>query len=265
MENTMPTGIDHIVIAVSDLDTTIADYTTAGFTVTPGGEHKGGASHNALVAFSDGAYFELIAFKGEAGGGGGAPGWRSTLESAGEGLVDYALRTDDLDAEVAALTAAGLHVQGPYDGGRFRPDGQRIDWQIIRFDEPGLPFYCFDVTERSLRVPHGEAWNHANGVTGVERVRFLVADLDAASNSYAALTGAPGGDIEGSGDVARAREFPIGSAFVELVQPAAGGALRETLAARGERPFEIVLTATSGESGTLLPIGLTHGAPLRIQ
>ena len=44
----MPIGIDHIVIAVNDLDRTTAGYSAAGFTVTPGGEHKGGASANVL-------------------------------------------------------------------------------------------------------------------------------------------------------------------------------------------------------------------------
>src|ERR1041384_7550234 len=56
-------AIDHIVILVNDLAAAIADYTALGFTVTPGGEHTGGATHNALVGFDDGVYFELIAFK----------------------------------------------------------------------------------------------------------------------------------------------------------------------------------------------------------
>ena len=46
-------GIDHIVILVDDLDQAIQSYTEAGFTVIPGGEHTGGATHNALVAFRE--------------------------------------------------------------------------------------------------------------------------------------------------------------------------------------------------------------------
>ena len=34
----MPLSIDHIVIAVADLDAAIRDYTALGFTVLPGGE-----------------------------------------------------------------------------------------------------------------------------------------------------------------------------------------------------------------------------------
>src|SRR4051794_8519489 len=46
-------AIDHVVILVNDLAATVADYTALGFTVTPGGEHTGGATHNALVVFAD--------------------------------------------------------------------------------------------------------------------------------------------------------------------------------------------------------------------
>ena len=54
-------GIDHLVVVVPDLDTAIANYTALGFTVVPGGRHPIG-SHNALIAFEDGAYIELLAF-----------------------------------------------------------------------------------------------------------------------------------------------------------------------------------------------------------
>jgi hypothetical protein len=83
----MGLSLDHVVIAVRDLDRTIADYTALGFTVTVGGEHTGGASHNALIVFADGAYIELIAFK--------RPNpefrWWRVLDEAGDGFVDYAL------------------------------------------------------------------------------------------------------------------------------------------------------------------------------
>ncbi len=59
-------GIDHVVILVKDLAQATADYTELGFTVVPGGEHSDGASHNALIAFADGSYIELFAFKREA-------------------------------------------------------------------------------------------------------------------------------------------------------------------------------------------------------
>ena len=58
----MLTGIDHIVILVRDLAAASAEHAKLGFTVTPGGAHRHGATHNALISFADGTYFELIAF-----------------------------------------------------------------------------------------------------------------------------------------------------------------------------------------------------------
>ncbi len=94
-------SIDHIVIAVGDLERTIVDYQELGFTVFPGGEHPGGRSHNALVIFEDGSYFELIAFKQE------RPGWRwwDLLQSQGQGLVDYALLPTEVERDYDAVRA----------------------------------------------------------------------------------------------------------------------------------------------------------------
>jgi len=259
----MPTGFDHFVIAVDDLDQTIADYTAAGFTVTPGGAHKNGISHNVLVTFQDGSYFELIAFKGDASGHG--THWPKTL-AKGEGFVDYALRTDDLVEEVKALRAAGLDYSDPIDGGRFRPDGQRIDWQTIRY--PGtkeapshLPFYCHDLTERTLRVPDGDAAVHPNGVVGVAGITVVVADIDAATKDFAALTGHDGVEVESTlHDIARVRRFPIGRAWIEAVQPSERESeLRTYLEERGQLPYEVTLASPDGQ-GALLDERLTHGA-----
>ena len=54
-------GIDHLVIVVPELEAAVASYRGLGFTVVPGGRHPIG-THNALIAFADGSYLELIAF-----------------------------------------------------------------------------------------------------------------------------------------------------------------------------------------------------------
>jgi catechol 2,3-dioxygenase-like lactoylglutathione lyase family enzyme len=239
----MPIGIDHIVIAVRDLDETSRDYTSAGFTVVPGGEHHNGTSHNALVAFQDGTYFELIAFKDPRDPDTGP--WAAALRETGEGIVTFALRTNDLDAEIEQLTAAGLTVVGPTPGGRVRPDGQRIDWRTIRFSEPSLPFYCHDETARPLRVPDGEQAIHANGVTGVASIAVPVSRFEQFSDLYRGLTGTDGNDI------ASGRRFGVGNQAIDLVEGS------------GERPLEVVLIAAAGD-GDVLPQNLTHGARLVI-
>lgn len=181
-------GIDHVVILVKNLDQAVADYKQLGFNVTPGGEHMDGATHNALVAFADGSYLELIAFKRE------APEhrwWRHALNTArgNEGLIDFALLPTDIANDIAAARQRGLDYKGPFPGGRQRPDGVEIRWQTGQPTTPDLPFLCGDVTPRTLRVPSGPAWVHPNGVTGIDALVVLVRDVEESAGHYRALLG----------------------------------------------------------------------------
>ena len=63
----MITGIDHLVIAVKDLEAATRAYGELGFTVVPGGRHPVG-TYNTLIAFADGSYLELIGFYREVTG-----------------------------------------------------------------------------------------------------------------------------------------------------------------------------------------------------
>src|SRR5262245_36633825 len=177
-------GIDHIVILVSDLARASADYLALGFTVLPGGEHTGGATHNALVIFADDTYLELIAFKRP------EPGhrwWRHS--STGEGLVDYALLPSAAEDDIAAARARGVAYEGPADGGRLRPDGRQVAWQLGMPPTADLPFLCGDVTPRELRVPQGAVRQHSNGVTGIAGLTIAVNDLEPSVARYRALLG----------------------------------------------------------------------------
>jgi hypothetical protein len=62
--------MDHVIILVDDLERASADFEALGFTVTPGGEHGEGLTHNALIHFADGTFFELFAYK---------RGWRASV------------------------------------------------------------------------------------------------------------------------------------------------------------------------------------------
>jgi glyoxalase-like protein len=157
--------IDHVVLVVPDLDAAVADHRGRGFTVTPGGVHAGGLTHNALVGFADGSYLELIAFF-DAAAAKGKHSWQPVAERGG-GWADFALLCDDLAVEAKAL--GDLVAKPPEDGGRTRPDGVRVAWRVARLVAP-LPFLIEDVTARDLRVPTGDAAKHANGTAGVKRV-----------------------------------------------------------------------------------------------
>lgn len=247
----MSFSLDHIVIAVSNLNEAVADYRALGFTVYPGGVHHGGVSHNALIIFGDGSYFELIAYRQN------APDnrWWSVLNKAGEGFVDFAILPQNTERDLAAARARGLQVEGPIAGGRLRPDGVRLDWQIVRPPTTDLPFWCGDVTPRNLRVPEGEMRRHDNGVQGVARVLVTVKDAAVSAARYIALLGHGAVTPRDGGATVR-----IGGASFELIAPR-DEAERQRLEARGEGPVAITFR---GEKSQVLDPKRTHGADLAI-
>ena len=235
-------AIDHVVILVHDLAAATSDYAALGFTVTPGGVHADGATHNALVAFADGSYLELIAFRRA------APDhiwWRHTTN--GEGLIDFALLPDAIDEDVAAARMRGLDFAGHFSGGRERPDGVRFAWKTASPDTPVLPFLCGDVTPRDLRVPTGAARLHPNGVTGIARVLVATRDPAVSAARYRALLG-----IEGT-TVAAGVSFELGASAIVLT------ALNE----RHRREGPCALELRGGASVDLDP-AITHGVPIRL-
>ena len=184
-------GLDHVVLVVLELEAAVAEHRGRGFTVTPGGEHAGGLTHNALVGFEDGSYLELIAFHDLAAAH-GKHSWAPVAERGG-GWADFALLSDDLRQDAAAL--GDLLARPPEDGGRLRPDGLALAWRVARLHKP-LPFLIEDLTARDLRVPSGAAAKHANGITGVAGIVVGTTDPARITERYAALRerGAP--DIE---------------------------------------------------------------------
>jgi catechol 2,3-dioxygenase-like lactoylglutathione lyase family enzyme len=260
-------SIDHIVILVDELEQAIADYTALGFSVVRGGDHPGGATHNALVAFADGAYLELIAFKQPAE----QHRWWQLGQRVGEGLIDYALLPGDTAQDVADARARGLAIEGPIAGGRLRPDGERLEWQTARAT-PDLPFLCGDITPRSLRVPAGAARQHANGVSGVAALTVAVNDLAASAASYRALLGAAGTVADPAlvpGLGIQAASIRLGGGQITLVSPSGAGgpsadALRAHLSTRGEGPYALALRVALGAATGPLESTLAHRATIEL-
>lgn len=253
---------DHAVIVVKNLEQAVADYRDLGFTISPGGEHADGHTHNALIPFADGAYLELIAFHA----GVNAPDhpWWSAAE-AGGGLVDWAIRVDDLAAQTRRLQAVGLPFESPRDGGRLRPDGAQLLWKSLR-PAPGseLPFLIEDVTPRSLRVPSGAAAEHPNGVRGLEAIVVAVRDIDAAARQYSALLGVQAADAAPDPLLAAsARTLRCGASRVTLTS-ATVGPIGERIGRLGSGPYALFLHTAAERTGWL-DSQLTHGAPIHLR
>jgi catechol 2,3-dioxygenase-like lactoylglutathione lyase family enzyme len=238
----MFTGIDHVVIAVADLETAIASYAQAGFAVVRGGRHNIG-THNSLIAFADGSYIELIAFLNP------VPGhpWFKALELGG-GVTDFCVRTDDLDADVAALRRAGAAIGDPAAMTRDRPDGFRLSW-VLAIPQPPfngqLPFLIRDETARDERVPRERS--HRNRAIGIARVTVAVENPAATSRYYARVLGRPAAprrrlDLDASGVA-----FAIGSYEIELMAPRSDHSpLSQWLKVRGPSLWSATLRADGG-------------------
>ena len=257
----MLTAIDHLVIVVSDLDAATADYRGLGFTVVPGGRHPGVGTYNALIAFSDSSYIELIGFYEPRAD----HRWWAPLQRGG-GLVDFCLQTDDLAGDLRGLRRAGVDIGDPEPRNRTRPDGVEIRWEfaLARGPHRGVaPFIIADVTGRDVRVPAERI--HANGVTGIGTVTVVVSDIALVRGWYAKVLGQPGEDIRRPDVTGAGVRFRIGPHAFDFVAPANGrGPLVDWLARRGSSAYAVTLNVGAGRPGLLDP-AKTHGARLFVE
>jgi catechol 2,3-dioxygenase-like lactoylglutathione lyase family enzyme len=224
--------LDHVVILVNNLAEAVQDYTARDFTVTPGGEHTHGNTHNALVCFADGAYLELLAFKTPE-----RTEHRWDRYRDFPCIIDYCLGYDSAEAAVNAVNARGLNYRYTGESGRVRPDGVQLRWRsgTPATPERGLPFMIDDVTPRELRVPSGAARQHANGVTGVAQLEVLVSDLAQARQDFTALVGMDGQIVSG------ALLFDANGVTLRVVVPASHTHEAQLLNARGAGPWQLTL------------------------
>jgi hypothetical protein len=96
-----------------------------------------------------------------------------------------------------------MRYERPIEGGRKRDDGQQVKWKVTfphlgegedRFQRGELPFFCHDITPRSLRVPiTKEHTTHPSGAYGIRQVCVFVPEYRAHAliKAYAAILDTP--------------------------------------------------------------------------
>jgi catechol 2,3-dioxygenase-like lactoylglutathione lyase family enzyme len=179
-------GLDHVVVAVRDLGERSATFRDdLGFVVVPGGRHADLGSENALIALGD-AYLELLAVtdaeRTRQGLGGRGSGLAEGL-ARGEGALTFALRSDDLDADLARLERHGASVFEPPPGHRDRPDGVRLHWRYAAVgDGPllltGAPF-IIQWLEGHAGVDTRTVQPHPNGAERIAGIEIATPALSA--------------------------------------------------------------------------------------
>jgi catechol 2,3-dioxygenase-like lactoylglutathione lyase family enzyme/predicted enzyme related to lactoylglutathione lyase len=121
--------LDHLIIAVSDLDAAEENYTKI-FGIKPvwRGEHKELGTENSLFNFQN-TYFELLAAKGE---GLGAALVNHYLQESGEGLIGIVLGTEEIDECYKSLQSKGYALGEISEGeGINFKDGAIREWKNL--------------------------------------------------------------------------------------------------------------------------------------
>ncbi|MGH7927535.1 MAG: VOC family protein [Candidatus Binatia bacterium] len=250
-------GINHLIVAVNDLDQAADDYRQLGFTVVPGGQHPVG-SHNALVAFEDASYLELIAFYRA------APDhrWWEPLQK-GERLVDYCMQTDDLAGDTRKLRECGVAINDPVPWTRTRPDGYELEWilSLVTGSHRGVaPFLIQDTTPRAERVPR--QWDHANGAAGIGTLTIAVGELSKIDHWYQTITGRPPQPVADDALEVQGLCFTVGSHKIEFMMPVTPQSpLVNWMREYGPSPYAATLRTKRNEP-ILFDQKLLHGAEL---
>lgn len=99
-------GVDHVVIAVKDLDAAIGRYETIyGTAVSDRSDSPAAGMAMAFFRFGD-SYIELVSNTSDAGP------IAKRLSEQGEGIHLVAMKVDDVDATVAELREKGIRLVG---------------------------------------------------------------------------------------------------------------------------------------------------------
>ncbi len=142
----------------------------------------------SILGFNDGSYIELISALNS---GQPAHTWGKQIAENG-GPCAWAVEEEDLAAETERIRQLGIHVDGPGDYERRRPDGVLVEWQLtfLGDGEPGaaLPFLIRDKTPRSYRVKPSQSVISTE-LVGVTRVIIAVKNLDAVTRLFQRVYG----------------------------------------------------------------------------
>lgn len=182
--------LDHVIIAVQDLDAAASAWRKLGLTLTPRGLHAGKGTGNHCIMFPD-SYVELLGIVDETGAQGRLA---ERVRTRGEGGMGLAWGADDADRACQALRAAGIDADDPNDLSRpLDLDGRQ---DMVRFrnvmlpklDLPGtMQFVCTHLTPELTRARR-EWMLHPSGATGISGIMIAADDIAAANRQLACTT-----------------------------------------------------------------------------
>jgi hypothetical protein len=173
-------GIDHVIVAVRDLEHARMSWTRLGFTLTPHGRHLGQGTANYCIMFAR-DYLELLGFVER------DQHAARLAEFLGrrDGPMSVAFAPEETVKEAAAaLAALGLHPSPPRALGRQLelPEGTAVPRFVLSSlppeETPALDcFVCGHLTADIVRRP--EWLRHPNGASGLRNIHVVASDTAA--------------------------------------------------------------------------------------
>ncbi len=141
-------GIDHLVLAVADLDRARSRYASLGFTLTPEARHPFGTG-NSLVQLRERAFLELVTVKAPEAVPEHGPGrfsfaaFNRDFLKKGEGFSMLVIESSDARADLERFRAAGLVTYAPFDFSRKAqlPTGEEatVGFSLAFVSHPEMP------------------------------------------------------------------------------------------------------------------------------
>jgi len=186
----MTRGIDHLVLAVRDLDAASAFYEGLGFTLTPRAQHPFGTGNR--LAQLEGGFLEILAVTepdwiADAGPGQFSFGaYNRDYLGRREGLSMIAMQSADWRRDRADFEAAGLTLPEPFAFSRAatQPDGSEVEMGfdltfVPRAEAPDAVFFTCAHRHAPEQFYKPQYQTHANNAVRISRVTIETPDADA--------------------------------------------------------------------------------------
>jgi len=202
-------GLDHLVLAVKDLEAAAAAYARLGFTVTPRAQHPWGTA-NHLVQLG-GSFLEILGIdrperiRPAEPGGFSFGAFNRDFLARREGFSMLVLDSRDADADIADFARRGLPTFPRFDFERVarRPDGSErkvafsLAFTRIGAGEEAGFFTCAQHYPENFWTPDFQ--RHANTAADIAAVTLVAPDPMALQSRLAAFAGSDRVRVTGHG------------------------------------------------------------------
>lgn len=222
--------IDHIVLAVQDLDAAAETFRAAGFTVTPKAEHPWGTA-NRRVQFRGRNFIEILTvdraellFEHDLDSDPRQFSFGAFTRdylAQGEGMSMFVIAGTDAQGDVDRFRHDGLSTYAPFDFERASelPDGSviRLGFSLAFATADDCPrasfFTCVNRNPDVFWKPEFEA--HANGADGITEAVLVAKDPSQLAAFTASFTNADAQTVDGGLSV------PCGPHKLSILSPSA--------------------------------------------